>query len=114
MNSVWYLRKKMNMTQSEFSEFCDVSVVSISRYENGSNISRKNAENIAKSCHVSVDVVLNAPEASQSDRQDKQENAYFMLASDEEKILTDYRRLNKRGRYRVRETLDEMLRLYSS
>ena len=114
MNSVWYLRKKLNMTQSEFSEFCDVSVVSISRYENGSNISRKNAENIARSCHVSVDAVLNAQEASQSDRQDKQENACFMLASDEEKILTDYRRLNKRGRYRVRETLDEMLRLYSS
>ena len=111
MNSVWYLRKKLNMTQSEFSEFCDVSVVSISRYENGSNISRKNAENIAKSCHVSVDAVLNTQPASQSG---KQENACFMLASDEEKIVTDYRRLNKRGRYRVRETLDEMLRLYSS
>ncbi|MBP3873212.1 MAG: helix-turn-helix transcriptional regulator [Lachnospiraceae bacterium] len=111
MNSVWNLRKKMKMTQSEFAEYCGISVVSISRYETGGNISRKNAEKIAKACKVTVDSVLNLQESSGSENR---MSSVFVLTSDEEQIISDYRKLIHRGRCRMRETLDEMLLIYSS
>ena len=111
MNSVWNLRKKMKMTQTEFAEYCGVSVVSISRYETGGNISRKNAEKIANACNVSVDSVLNLQERNVSENR---ANSVLILTSDEEQFISDYRKLIHRGRCRMRETLDEMLLIYSS
>ena len=58
MNNVLILRKARAMTQDEFSEYCNVSRISIARYEAGSKVSRENAERIAKACHVSVSYVL--------------------------------------------------------
>lgn len=97
------------MTQSEFSEFCGVSVVSISRYENGGSISLRNAESIANACHVSLDYIF---KTQQDFPVDKQEKYNSMLTSDEEAIISDYRKLSPRGRFRLRETLDEMLQIY--
>ncbi|MBO4884618.1 MAG: helix-turn-helix transcriptional regulator [Clostridia bacterium] len=58
MNNVLNLRQKMSMTQDEFADYCNVSRISIARFETGSNISRASAERIAKACGVSVSYVL--------------------------------------------------------
>ena len=65
MNRVYELRKQAGMTQEEFSEFCGISKISITRYETGNEVSRANAMKIAKACNVSVSYVLgdeNEPE----------------------------------------------------
>ena len=48
MNNINSLRRSLRMSQAEFAEHCDMSVVSISRYESGAKISRNNAEKIAQ------------------------------------------------------------------
>ena len=58
MNNVLVLRKARAMTQDEFSEYCNVSRISIARYEAGGKLNRGNAERIAKACHVSVSYVI--------------------------------------------------------
>ena len=58
MNNVFNLREQKGMTQDEFAEFCEISRASIARYEAGGNVSRENAERIAKACRVSVDWVI--------------------------------------------------------
>lgn len=58
MNNVLTLRKRKDMTQDEFAEYCGISRISIARYEAGAEVSRANAERIAKACHVSVAYVL--------------------------------------------------------
>lgn len=58
MNNVYTLRSAMAMTQDEFAEFCDVSRISIARYETGADINRANAVKIATACGVSVQYVL--------------------------------------------------------
>ena len=58
MNNVLVLRKARAMTQDEFAEFCNISRISIARYEASGNISRAGAEKIAAACGVSVSLVL--------------------------------------------------------
>lgn len=58
MNNVLSLRSAMAMTQDEFAEFCNVSRISIARYEAGADINRANAVKIASACGVSVEYVI--------------------------------------------------------
>jgi transcriptional regulator with XRE-family HTH domain len=58
MNNVLKLRSDLNMTQDEFAEHCDVSRISIARYETGGKVSRASAEKIAAACGVSVSFVI--------------------------------------------------------
>ena len=58
MNNVLLLRNSMSMTQDEFAERCNVSRISIARYEAGAEINRSNAMKIASACGVSVEYVL--------------------------------------------------------
>ena len=52
------LREQRGMTQDDFAEFCDVSRISIARYETGGQVSRASAEKIAAACGVSVSFVI--------------------------------------------------------
>ena len=58
MNNVLSLRTSLQMTQDEFSEYCNVSRISIARYEAGAEINRKNAVKIANACGVSIEYVI--------------------------------------------------------
>ena len=58
MNNVLLLRNSMSMTQDEFAERCNISRISIARYEAGAEINRSNAMKIASACGVSVEYVL--------------------------------------------------------
>jgi transcriptional regulator with XRE-family HTH domain len=58
MNNVLTLRNRLSMTQDEFAEFCNVSRISIARYEAGTEIHRANAMKIASACGVPVEYVL--------------------------------------------------------
>ena len=58
MNRILDLRTRLSMTQDEFAELCGISRASIARYEASGNLSRANAEKIARACGVSVSFVL--------------------------------------------------------
>lgn len=58
MNNVLTLRNSLKMTQDEFAEYCNVSRISIARYEAEGKISRAGAEKIAAACGVTVSYVL--------------------------------------------------------
>ena len=58
MNNVLTLRNMLSMTQDEFAEHCNVSRISIARYEAGAEINRANAMKIARACGVPVEYVL--------------------------------------------------------
>ena len=112
MNSIRNLRKRLRMTQSEFAEFCDLSIVSISRYESGENISRKSAEKIARVCNVPIDFVLNNPD--EHDPENGQKYIYMSLSPEETDLLADFRSLEERGKRRVKEFIGDMTLLYGS
>jgi transcriptional regulator with XRE-family HTH domain len=62
MNNVLTLRNILAMTQDEFAEHCNVSRISIARYEAGAEINRANAMKIARACGVPVEYVLGIAE----------------------------------------------------
>ena len=62
MNNVLTLRNILAMTQDEFAEHCNVSRISIARYEAGAEINRVNAMKIAHACGVPVEYVLGIAE----------------------------------------------------
>ena len=111
MNNVRKLRHNLNMTQSAFAEYCDVSIISISRYEAGESISRRNAEKIAHACHVSIDYVLDQ-QPDPSTREETQTPSGALLSEDENNLIEDYRRISQRGKFHVRKLLNEILILY--
>ena len=112
MNRVTELRYLRKMTQEAFAEFCDISRISIARYDAGAPISRKNAEKIAKACNVSIDSLLNFnPPKDESDP--VSESLALSMTSEEEKLITDYRALSAKGRKRATETLRELSMIYS-
>ena len=63
MNNVSFLREQKGMTQDEFAEFCNVSRISIARYETGAQVSSASAIKIAEACKVSMDFVLGRTES---------------------------------------------------
>lgn len=65
MNNVLKLRTSLSMTQDEFAEYCNVSRISIARYEAGAEIHRANAVKIASACGVSVEYVIGVEEKKQ-------------------------------------------------
>ena len=67
MNNVYTLRNILRMTQDEFSEHCNVSRISIARYEAGGEINRANALKIASACGVSVAYVLGLSDDASTD-----------------------------------------------
>lgn len=58
MNNVFSLRNRLGMSQDAFAEYCNISRISIARYEAGGNVGRANAEKIASACEVSISYVL--------------------------------------------------------
>ena len=58
MNRILELRNKLRMTQEEFADHCGIARSSIARYEASGNVSRANAEKIARACGVSVSYVI--------------------------------------------------------
>lgn len=67
MNKVLSLRNALHMTQDEFAEYCNVSRISIARYEAGAEINRANAVKIATACGISVDELLGRESAEPDD-----------------------------------------------
>lgn len=67
MNNVLTLRNLLSMTQDEFAEHCNVSRISIARYEAGAEINRSNALKIASACGVTVDYVLGTEQSINQD-----------------------------------------------
>lgn len=57
MNAIKILRDQRGMTQDQFAELCGISKISITRYESGAPINRKNAQKIAAACKVSIDFI---------------------------------------------------------
>ena len=111
MNNIRRLRFEHKMTQSAFAEYCDVSIISISRYEAGEAISRRNAEKIAHACHVTVDYVLNQePDPMQQDA--TQSPPKPLLSDDEAVLIENYRRMSQRGKFHVRKLVNEIMILY--
>lgn len=80
MNNVLLLRNSMSMTQDEFAERCNVSRISIARYEAGAEINRANAMKIASACGVSVEYVLGVE--TSPDEQDEVMQIREMLRRD--------------------------------
>ena len=64
MNVIKILREQRGMTQDQFAEYCGVSKISITRYESGAPINRKNAQKIATACNVSIDFIYGMQEAA--------------------------------------------------
>ena len=58
MNRILELRNKLRMTQEEFADHCGIARSSIARYEASGNVSRANADKIARACGVSVSYVI--------------------------------------------------------
>lgn len=58
MNRILELRNKLHLTQEEFADLCGIARSSIARYEASGNVSRANAEKIARACGVSVSYVI--------------------------------------------------------
>ena len=89
MNNVLLLRNQLCMTQDEFAEKCNVSRISIARYEAGAEINRANAVKIAAACGVPVEYVLGVEqqkddlesEAMQIRERLRRDPAYRMLFS---------------------------------
>ena len=99
MNNVSELRKQRGMTQDEFAELCGVSRISIARYEAGGEVSRANAERIAKACRVSVSYVLGDTGEQKSDEDAwrirerlRRDPEYRMLFSAAEKATPEHLR----------------------
>lgn len=67
MNNVYNLRKQHSMTQDEFAEYCNVSRISIARYEAGGEVSRVNAQRIADACRVPISYVLGVEQTEDDD-----------------------------------------------
>lgn len=111
VNNIRKLRHNLNMTQSAFAEYCDVSIISISRYEAGESISRRNAEKIAHACHVTVDYVLDQ-QPDPSLREESQIPSGILLSEDENALIEDYHRISQRGKFHVRKLLNEIMILY--
>ena len=107
MNSVRTLRKQLHMTQAEFAEYCDVSIVSINRYEAGCGVSSTNAIKIAQACRVPLDTVLSSSPGAQSE-------TCVYTSPEEEDLLANYRILTQKGKQRLQDTLSDLLRIYSS
>lgn len=100
MNNVRNLREQLHLTQAAFAEHCGVSIVSISRYEVGENVSTRNAERIAKACGVSIDFVL-----GETDDPGREEERF---SEEEIELIEEYRGLAPRGKMRVRNNICEM------
>ena len=103
MNRIYELRKKLKMTQIQFAEFCDLSVISISRYEAGSKLSQRNAEKIANACHVSLDYL--------TDRENSPENppVNLELSPEEQILIENFRRLSPAGKVKTRSYIKDMM-----
>ena len=97
MNNINSLRRSLRMSQAEFAEHCDMSVVSISRYESGAKISRNNAEKIAQACEVPLDYVLG-------------KNTGY--SSEEQELVMEYRSLSKKGKELVMGYVHDMGKIY--
>lgn len=76
MNRVYQLRTSMKMTQDEFAERCNVSKISIVRYEGGQEVSRTNAVKIASACGVSIAYVIGSEEMSLTEAEMRLLSAY--------------------------------------
>ena len=112
MSIVNDLRRRLGMTQEAFAEFCDVSRVSIARYDAGAPLSRQNAEKIARACDVSIDYLL-AFDTPEEGSVRLSEPAAPLLSEEEQQVLKDFRALSSKGRKRAIETLHELNVVYA-
>ena len=111
MNRVLTLRQLKRMTQDAFAEFCDVSRISIARYEAGCEVGRKNAERIAAACKVSIEYVLGYT-TENIPLKEPSWNQVPDLSDEETHLIIDYRCMSTKGQRRVRETVSELKILY--
>lgn len=93
-NRIRFLRIKNNLTQKELSKKLGVSVVSISCWENGSKFPSLNALiSLAKEFNVSTDYLLGVSFEPERDE--------LLLSSNERRLLSNYRILDKYGKRAV-------------
>ena len=109
-NNVRKLRNNLDMTQATFAEHCDISIISISRYESGERISARNAEKIANACHVSIEFVLG--QEKQPSESNTPNTVEYDLSKEENQLIEDYRQISRRGQFHVRKLLNEIMILY--
>ena len=111
MSKVTEIRRSRGMTQEQFAEFCDISRVSIARYDAGSPLSLINAQKIAKACNISVDYLLD-DESFAADSLSLREPFPFLLSPEETQLINDFRKLTARGQKRAIETMMELVIIY--
>ena len=109
MNRVKELRRERGMTQSAFAEFCDVSILSVSRFEHGASPSVESARKIAEACGVSMDYLLNRASSAPGLREPEEEEK-LILAPWEADLIADARELSDQGRELLQETITELRR----
>ena len=111
MSKLSNIRVKLKMSQEAFAEFCDISRVSVARYEAGAPVSRKNAQKIARACGISIDELLNedSSELLVDYPKHKQED---ILSTEERTLIDDFRAMTIFGRQRAQETLHELRIVY--
>ena len=110
MNRVYEIRVMMKMTQETFAKFCDISRISIARYEAGAPLSRKSAQKIARACSVSIDYLLNEDAIEKTSRIVLKESA--SLSREEKALLKSFRSMASAGKKRAIQTLDELQIVY--
>lgn len=111
MSTLSDLRTRLKMSQEAFAEFCDISRVSVARYEAGAPMSRKNAQKISRACGISMDALLDEKPAETSIDSLKSEQE-GKLSQEETKLISDYRAMTQYGRQRAQETLHELRIVY--
>ena len=114
MNRITEIRRRMGMTQDQFAEFCDISRVSIARYDAGEQIGRKNAEKIAAACGIGIEEILSLPAPSSSLSEPASVfNNELILSPEERDLVLRFRNMNRRGQKRAMENMEELEILYS-
>lgn len=111
MSTISDIRAELKMSQESFAEFCDISRVSVARYEAGAQMSRKNAKKIARACGISIDHLLNGTftESYTVYPTEKHETG---LSPEEKELIEIYRSMSLFGRERALETLLELQIVY--
>lgn len=112
MNRVSEIRSKLNMSQEAFAEYCDISRISVARYESGAPLNRENARKIAAACNVSMDYLLYMDFPDSSSDVLREKNDVLLLSPDEKQLLEEYRAMAPKGQQRALETLDELSIVY--
>jgi transcriptional regulator with XRE-family HTH domain len=102
----------LSMTQDEFAEHCNVSRISIARYEAGAEINRSNAVKVASACGVSVEYVLGITDDMGKEEASKEEMSNLVPKTLEARIVSFG--MDKLPQEERQKILDILQRMYDN